>query len=478
MLFFSPPMQFNLNAAGAGGSAFPVTYWMAQAYDAAGDNMYMEDVAIDSTGNIYLLSWGDVSTIGTASFDFILTKLNPIGEFQWTKVLGSPQQDGASNTTLGGNALSIDGDDNIIVAQTFDERGAGTEETGHIVKISSEGSLIWQQYHAPTSASARSRTYACIADKSTNDIYVCGETNADGASVGDFEAFVIKYNSSGTQQWANIFGTTGGVDRCTSIALDTSGDVLVSGYNTSGASRGLVAKLSKSTGAISWSRYVGNTSNNKNFYGMTAAGDDPVMTGFNQQNSSGSNDVWLVKYNNAGTYQWGRLLGGSGSDQGYAVAADDSGNIYVSGIQKSDLGHTSVASAAVLAKYNSSGTIQWQKHFTADNNSNATNNITALKFHPDGSLVLAIYSGNGLDIATPHPLPNTIVKLPADDTLWPSTFGQWSIGTTTMTEKAAASTEGSLGVNSNTSDLTSSTGALTLADPSSPLTEVKTDITI
>lgn len=472
MLFLTPPLQFNLNAAGAGG-ATAVTYWLAQSYDAGSlSALITRDMEVDSTGNIYVLSTINSASIGTTQTDFVLTKLNALGVFQWHKLLASGNGEAEGVSTELGGSLAVDGDDNIIVAQTSRDRSGVATITGFVAKISPAGSIIWQKIQNG-GGTDQTRTYACIADKSTNDVYVAGQTRGTGAT-GSYSTYVIKYNSSGIEQWQNIFGTTGGEDSGTGIRLDTNGDVLVSGKNVSGASRGFVAKLSKSTGAISWSRYVGNISNNKLFQDMTIDGDDPIMTGWNQQSSSGSNDVWVVKYNNAGTYQWGNLLGGSASDQGLAVAADGSGNVYVSGLQKSDLAHTSVTETAVLAKYNSSGTIQWQKHFTADNANVNFNKIYGLKFHTDGSLIIAIGSGNGLDIANP-PYALTIFKLPADDTLWPSTIGQWSIATSSLTAKSASSTEGSLAYTSNTSGISSDAGTMTLADPSGSFTDVLTD---
>ena len=473
MLFFSPPMQFNLNAAGAGG-AVPITYWLAGAYDGAGtENVFPADLEVDSTGNIYILSTMSSATYGTANSGFVLSKLNASGEFQWHKILDGAQggNDGAAAGSKGG-ALAIDGDDNIIVAQTGKDRGAISVNTGFVIKISPAGSIIWQQVQDPGNSIKETRTYGVVVDKSTNDVYVTGETNSITA-LGTFGTYVIKYNSSGTQQWMSAFGVTGN-DAGHALRLDSNGDVLVSGATTSGALRGMVAKLSKSTGAISWSRYVGNTTNNKSFADMAIDGDDPVMVGWNSQNSSGSNDLWVVKYNNSGTYQWGRLLGGSANDQGYAIATDDSGNVYVSGFQSSDVAHTSVTQTLELAKYNSSGTIQWQKRFTADNNSLNTNQIVGMRFHPDGSLIFCIFSGNG--IGPTYSIQ--VMKLPADDTLWPSTIGDWSIATSSVTDKAAATTQGTISFTTATSGISATAGTYLLSDPSATFTEAKTDITI
>lgn len=74
--------------------------------------------------------------------------------------------------------------------------------------------------------------------------------------------------------------------------------------------------------------------------------------------SGGSGDALIVKYNSDGSQAWQRQLVGNGEDQFHAVAVDSSNNIYA-------VGHTLSSgqggSDALIAKYNSSGTLQWQK---------------------------------------------------------------------------------------------------------------------
>lgn len=470
------PGTFNMAlgvAAGASGPSGP-TYWLATAYEggATTDGVLVAEVEVDSTGNMYVLGSMNSTTYGTDGSDFVITKLNAAGEFQWHKLLGGAASGNEGFQIYNGGALAVDGDDNLIVAQTAQDRNGATTRTGFVAKISPAGSIIWQRIQ-DVGSTDQSRGYACIADKSTNDIYVCGELY-DGPIASTYSPYVVKYNSSGTEQWQISFGTTGGNQLAKGIRLDTNGDVLVSGQNKDGSTRGAIAKLSKSTGAISWSRYVGNTTNNKGFNDMAIDGDNPVMVGFNQENSSGSNDLWVAKYNNSGTYQWGRLLGGSALDNCQAVATDDSGNVYVGGYQGSDVAHTSVTETALIAKYNSSGTIQWQKRFTANNNGGNANRIVGIRIHPDGSLILAInsYNNAGSDYSI------QIMKLPADDTLWPSTVGDWSIATSSLTDKAASSTEGSISYTTSTNSITSSAGAMTISDPSASFTEVRDDISV
>ena len=107
-----------------------------------------------------------------------------------------------------------------------------------------------------------------------------------------------------------------------------------------------------------WINTLSGTST-ENSMGITATGDGSVyVSGATNSEGAGSHDLSVVKYDSSGTLQWQRTIGGSGSDYGQAIAADSSGNIYVTGYQSS---YGTRPTQFYLVKYNSSGTLQWQR---------------------------------------------------------------------------------------------------------------------
>ena len=78
--------------------------------------------------------------------------------------------------------------------------------------------------------SSDDRAYGVATDSSGN-VYVTGRTEGGlggNSSAGDYDLFVVKYNSSGTKQWTKQLGTSGN-DIAYGVATDSSGNVYVSG---------------------------------------------------------------------------------------------------------------------------------------------------------------------------------------------------------------------------------------------------------
>ncbi len=82
--------------------------------------------------------------------------------------------------------------------------------------------------------------------------------------------------------------------------------------------------------------------------------------GLDGNTSSGNYDIFLLKYNSSGTKQWTKQLGTSSGDYGNDVTTDSSGNIYVTGDTWGGLdgNKNSGSNDIFLIKYNSSGTKQ------------------------------------------------------------------------------------------------------------------------
>ena len=141
-------------------------------------------------------------------------------------------------------------------------------------------------------------------------------------------------------------------------ASDAQGNLFTSGVYVGGSAlNGYTAKLSP-TGSIIWQRLLVNTYNVSGWYNAVDAYGNCYTAG--EANTAGGVSYgYVAKYNSSGSLQWQRSLSnGSFNLSLFGVAVDASLNVYVVGTTV-QTGNTPL----VLAKYNSSGVLQWQRAF-------------------------------------------------------------------------------------------------------------------
>jgi len=257
------------------------------------------------------------------------------------------------------------------------------------------------------------RGNSCITDAAGN-VYMVGFTSSNSGiatvgahqtlyaggpivfGTGGYDAFLVKFNSSGVRQWATYYGGSQD-DMGISCAVDASGNVYMigstsstSGIATAGAHEttindGFLVKFN-SNGVRQWGTYFAGNGNacttdaSGNIYivGLTNSTSGIATAGAHQTVMSGSGDAFLVKFNSSGVKQWGTYFGGtssgaSGMEKGLSCATDALGNVYMVGQTPSTSGiattgaHQTIYGGgscdAFLVKFNSSGVMQWGTYY-------------------------------------------------------------------------------------------------------------------
>ena len=144
-----------------------------------------------------------------------------------------------------------------------------------------------------------------------------------------------------------------------SVGVDPGGNIYVAGQTASSGAGGsdLVVAKYNHAGTLQWQRVLGGTSDD---YARGIAVDESgniYIAGAAASIGSGGFDLLVAKYNTSGALQWQRILGGASADYGYGVALSGSG-VYVSGESSSQ---GSGANDILVVKYDSNGALQWQR---------------------------------------------------------------------------------------------------------------------
>ncbi len=185
---------------------------------------------------------------------------------------------------------------------------------------------------------------------------VTGQTSSYGAGV--FDMFLAKYDSSGTLSWSKVWGGTGS-ENGNAVAQTADGGYVVSGSATSygAGSNDMFLVKYDSSGNLSWNKVWGGTgTENGNAVAQTADGGY-VVSGQTTSFGGGGSDMFLVKYDSSGNFSWNKTWGGTGFDVGYSVVPTSDGGSTVTGYS----GSYGVGGDMLLAKYDSSGTLSWSK---------------------------------------------------------------------------------------------------------------------
>lgn len=197
-----------------------------------------------------------------------------------------------------------------------------------------------------------------VAVDSTGAVYVVGYVEVSGEAVN---AQIVKYNSSGTLQWQRDITNGSNTDRFYRAAIDSSDNIYVAGISTF---KSLLVKYN-SSGTIQWQKSLeqedGGGFKNVSVTSVDVDSSGNVyIVGNYQPGNQGSVDTYTAKYNSSGTVQWQRGLGfGSRSIYpGRTIHVDGSGDIVIGDQEDTASRYFYKAGAA---KYNSSGTLQWKK---------------------------------------------------------------------------------------------------------------------
>ena len=209
------------------------------------------------------------------------------------------------------------------------------------------------------------------------------------SSAGNGDIFVAKYSTQGTPLWSRRAGGAQD-DRAKAVAVDGSGNVLVTGlfYGTIDLGGGavssapnavncFVAKYSP-TGAHLWSKRLSSALGLDEGMGIAVDSSGNVLVagmlyqtsnfGGSDLTSAGSADAFIVKLSPTGAHLWSKRVGGSAEEFVYGLAVDSSGNPAITGHStgSADFGGGSLAGAGgkdiFVAQYSgSTGAHLWSR---------------------------------------------------------------------------------------------------------------------
>ncbi len=257
----------------------------------------------------------------TAVFTAVILSLSLIPLFTLAQF---PFNIGSAGKTNTGQGIATDANDNVYVVGEFNgtadfDPSSGTHNMTstssggdmYVAKYDASGAFVWSLRIGNGNAAASS--LKGIATDKAGNVYVTGSFNGDGngdaffydvnntnvgslTTDGGSDVFVVKYDASGTMLWKVRIGSPG-TDVGVACTTDASNNVLVTGSFNSTAT----------------------------FYDTNDVATAHTLV------AGGGSDAFVAKYDASGTYQWSLKGSGSQTELGKSIAADASGNVFVTG---------------------------------------------------------------------------------------------------------------------------------------------------
>jgi len=326
-----------------------------------------QGVGVDISGHVYVagMTSGTLGAAALSDQDAFVRKYDSAKNLQWTVQFGTTDLDEVTGIAVdsSGNSYIAGSTEGILAYQAVGK-------DAFLVKYDSDG--VQKRVKQPQTVFVVDKAWAVAVYSANSCVYVAGMTDGSlaGPNAGALDMFLIKYDLDGTELWIRQLGIVGN-DVVYAVAVDGSGNVYLTGqtngdFESYGSHQGngdaFLVKFN-SSGTRLWTKQWGTSYFDYGNGVAVGSSGNIYVTGITEGTLDGANaggrDIFLAKYDTSGNPLWIRQTGSSNEDHSRAVTVNSGGNVYITGTTLgilSDPGNG--GSDLFLVVYDSSGTLQ------------------------------------------------------------------------------------------------------------------------
>ena len=335
--------------------------WLRQIGTSAADTALAG--AADGAGGTYVGGGtkGGLAGANAGSTDAWLARYDGAGNQAWLRQIGGSN----SEDTF---AVAADGSSGVFACgATWSDMGGPQAGLGDawLARFDGAGHPNWLVQFG---SSMEDRPLAAASDGS-GGVYLSGSTQGHlggtNPKPGTYDAWLARFDNTGKQAWIVQLGTTAD-DQAYAAAADGAGGVYVAGrtnLDLAGPSAGFMdAWLARydGTGTLVWIRQFGSSESDivmaalaDGAGGVYLAGDTNGSLG---APNAGFGDPWFARYDAIGNQLWIRQIGTDFFDGAHALAPNGAGGIFLTGFTHGALGGPGAGFAdAWMANYDGAG---------------------------------------------------------------------------------------------------------------------------
>ncbi|MCY7410743.1 MAG: SBBP repeat-containing protein [Chitinophagales bacterium] len=415
---FNPEMRRDLFLAKINSSG--ATVWF-KTYDFSQDDDEGRAITLDTSKNIFVAG----QSIGSGtSDDYITIKFDSLGNTLWTA-----RYDFANEADVA-TAIAVNPSNGQVFVTGYSDANISSKVLNYdiaTVKYSSlGGQLSTTRYNGSANGIDRPTEMAINASPLALSTYILVTGKSWNGT--NYDIVTLKYGNGLGQQWASKYvGAANKDDESRDIYFDGTDSYVAGNSGSSSNGDDIVVVKYNSSGVQQWATtYNGSGNWNDIAYGITGNSSGIYVTGRTAPSSSGDTaNLITLKYDKAtGTQQWATIFNGTGNglDRGNAISTDLFGNIYSAGESKG----SGTSADIILLCYDPTGRNSWNARFNGAGNGDDVSR--AISIDALGYLYVAGYaygSGTaGFDAITLKYCPPPPVYAGADVSICPGSSTQ------------------------------------------------------
>jgi len=371
--------------------------WISNYYgNSVGDvnlsNARSNAITVDNNGYCYITGYVDENN-GQGN-DILLVKFNSsTGDTVWTV-----SYNGNANGDDKGNDLKVDGYGNVYVTGYLTDTSTGKDAI--TLKYSSSGEFIWALPYIGNNSSNTDDEGTSIALDSYGNIFITGFCT-DSNLISNI--ILVKYSESGELLWGKTEnGSDDLVSKGLNIAVDHSGTyIYVIGYITRIDKGNDICLLKFNESGYQYPVYYVNGNGNSEDRAFGIAVDDldnVYITGYvTTEAISATTSSYTIKFDNSGTELWHRINTNPISNRAFGIAVDSDGMIYITGTVLDTNGYKDYMTVA----YDSDGEEQWTSLFNGNGNGDDEAKAIGVLINADSSKSVLV-AGSSIGINNNH----------------------------------------------------------------------------
>ena len=286
------------------------------------------------------------------STDIWFVRTDASGNLIWSSLFGATGDEDAfdvATVPAGGFVIAGLTTSKFVAGGTNGAQGNAGKEDFLLVRTDTNGKLLWSRTFGG-SGYDEAKAVVALADGGfaiagyTDSPSLPGGSNGIQAAKGVGDYWLVRTDASGTLLWSRTYGGTGDDIATALVALPDGGFAIAGGASSDslpGGGNGVLANNGSRdfwlvrtdvNGTMLWSQNYGGGGTETAVSLLTLADGGFALGGysasetlpggaFGDQPGAGNYDGWLVRTDASGILAWSRTYGGSGQDDGNALAA-------------------------------------------------------------------------------------------------------------------------------------------------------------